>query len=702
MEKKIFLSMGVILLLSNNIYGKSQNLDSITVTANKMEENIKDIPQSITIFTDVEIEQKGIKSIKDLIKYIPNLSSAFLDNEKVNFRGINNSNYTNANPIVIYIDGIPHSNMYGFDKSILNVLRVEVLRGPQGTIYGKDSMGGVINIVTKEPSNTLKGSISAQYGTDNYQETAFDVSSPIIENKLFLGLNGAYSQSDGYGTNHHPDQKKDANEKEKYLFNIKLNYNPSDNLNIKLKASKNSDVRYGIEGGIVPLNANINSYKKEDFKNVSYDEDMNKKAKSDAQALHINYDFKDMKFQALTTHKKSHDFVNADLDYSDNALYKDLYIIFDRESKNISQEFRLSNNSDDLRWVAGIYYEKDKFDINRNGARFPAFMLNNPFGEGVNVQTNAISQNNSNTIASFGQVIIPFLDDYELTLGGRYQRIKKKIDLNYYFLPVGTTTGNPANTLNDEQQWNTFLPKIAISYKLNNDLNSYFSVTKGYLAGGYNTFAGSGTTEQNKFDAQKSTNYELGIRGDLLNNSLYLSAAMFYMDIKDLHINSFDFSTSTSYVSNASKAYSKGLELELGYLVNDNWSIDSSFGIIKAKYDEYIDSIGNNNKDNHIEMTPSHTANIGVTYFNDNGVYGRFDIKNQGRIYFNNGNTQKENRYTTANIKLGYLFDNWNIYTYVNNITDESYLTTHNQMITGNILTFGEGRFVGVGAKYSF
>ncbi|MBM9617042.1 TonB-dependent receptor plug domain-containing protein [Desulfobulbus rhabdoformis] len=177
--KAISLSITASLLFENIIYAKDTiTLDSVTVTANKIEEDIKDIPQSITVMTDVEIEERGIKDVRELIEFIPNLSST----GTINFRGLNSSTFTSTSPMVIYIDGVPYSHMWGFDKTVSNILRVEVLRGPQGTIYGKDSMGGVINIVTKDPSNTTEGGATAEYSSYNTKETSFDVSTPLLNN----------------------------------------------------------------------------------------------------------------------------------------------------------------------------------------------------------------------------------------------------------------------------------------------------------------------------------------------------------------------------------------------------------------------------------------------------------------------------------------------------------------------------------------
>ncbi|MCH9812654.1 MAG: TonB-dependent receptor [Epsilonproteobacteria bacterium] len=683
-QKTLSYSIATSLLFGNLLYAQeSQSLDIVTVTANKMEENIKDIPQSITVMTDVEIEERGIKNISDLIEYIPNLNSS----GTINFRGLNYSPFTNTSPMTIYVDGVPYTHMWGFDKTISNILRVEVLRGPQGSIYGKDSMGGVINIVTKDPSNTLEGSISAEYGSHNTKETAFDISSPLIDNKLFVGINGFYSQSDGDVTNHYVGSRGDkANEKDRYLGNVKLLYKPTDNLSVKFQVSKENHTRHGLEGVAVPRDTDINIYERDDFKDVTYDQESYRKDKSNTQSLHADYDFDGMTLSSLTTHKVSGIDAHLDADKSYGTPRDGAYYYMEFDTKNLTQEFRLSSDSKRLRWVTGVYFEKEENDI----------VVHSVFPMGGNVFVyDASSENTSNIMATFGQVIIPFSEDYELTLGGRYQSIKKKIDLEQRFYPQGNL-GDPNFILDEDKTMNAFLPKVALSYKINNDLNSYFSITKGYLAGGYNYNASDGRAV-NSFDAQKSTNYELGMRGDLLDNRLYLSAAIFYMDIKDLQVFSMDESGIRS-ASNAGKAHSQGIELELGYTINDNWRIDSALGLVEAKYDDYITTNGIDLKDEKIQKTPSHTANIGVSYFNDNGVYGRFDIKNQGKIYFDETNKYKGNSYTLANIKVGYLFDDWDIYAYAHNVTDESYITDG----TVNSVTFGDGSFISVGAKYTF
>ena len=228
--------LSISLVASSFLFASNDTiiLEEVTVSANKMEENIKDIPQSISVINEKEIEEKEIQNISDVIKQIPNLSSTFMYSERVNFRGINTSVFTNNNPVVIYIDGIPHSSVYGFDASLQNAQQIEVLRGPQGALYGKDSIGGVINVITKKPKNELNGFIGAEYGTNNFMQTSFNTNGAVIPDKLFLGINGKVGKDDGWQTNHNENQEKDSTRKEFHQLNTNLHYNATDNFSIGL------------------------------------------------------------------------------------------------------------------------------------------------------------------------------------------------------------------------------------------------------------------------------------------------------------------------------------------------------------------------------------------------------------------------------------------------------------------------------------
>ena len=677
-------------------------LEEVTVSANKIEENIKDIPQSISVVNEKEIEEKEIQNISDVIKQIPNLSSTFMYSERVNFRGINTSVFTNNNPVVIYIDGVPHSSVYGFDASLQNTQQIEVLRGPQGALYGKDSIGGVINIITKKPKNELNGFVGTEYGTNNFIQTSFNTNGAVIPDKLFLGINGKVGKDDGWKTNHNENQDKDSTKKEFHQLNTNLHYNATDNFSIALNIFNDKDYKYGFEGGAVPQTQNINDYKRKDFKDENFETDSYMKNKSKAQSLKMEYLFDgNTSLTAITANKNIDIDGTWDVDYGNNPNYDGMSMFQDAKSKNFSQEIRLSGENNKFRYITGIYFEKDSFDFDNYGMEYPSYLIGDPLGTRIGAKFNSISQANSSTYAAFGQVIIPFLESYELTLGGRYQKIKKEMDLDYYFNPINISA-NPIFQFDEENTWNSFLPKVAVSKKFDDKLTTYISASKGYLPGGYNNFASSGTEEENRFDAQTSINYEIGVKDSLLNDNLVLAGSIFYLDIEDIHVYSTDRTTGMMYTSNAGQADSKGIELEIAYSINNNWKVDTSIGVMKARYSNYIDSNGEDNKNNKIERTPSHSANIGLSYYSNGGFYGRFDIQNQGDMFFNAQNSLKQDSYTVANAKIGYLFDDFDIYTYAKNITDEDYIVALEEMAEFRQLTYGKGRFLGAGIKYSF
>ncbi|AXX86201.1 TonB-dependent siderophore receptor [Malaciobacter marinus] len=673
---------------------KSTNLNSITVTANKIEENIKDVPQSITVLDETTLQEKGIKTVIDVINQVPGMYAAnSTSGTYINFRGLNTSLFTNNNPVVVYINGIPMANRYNFNPALANVQRVEVLRGPQGTLYGKDAIGAVINIVTKEANNYYNGSLTLEYGSNNYNLANFYINGPIIKDRLFWGLNGNFQKDDGWIKNTYPGMNDHANRQNSRKVNTYFLYKPTDRLSLKLNLTDEHEKKHWSNGYSQSDQIDVSDANRDDAEHFSFDVPTVEILDTQAQSFQAKYAFNNFDFSSLTTHKKFNIDGEYDADYSDNPAFKELYQMNKSETKSWTQEFRLSStNSEDFRWVAGLYFEDEKLDNGPYGMQFNMM--------GTKMVQDAQSITNSKTQALFGQVTIPFYEDFELTLGGRYQRIKKDIDLDMYMLPVGVS-GPAMNHFNDEKTWNTFLPKLALSYKINEDWTTYTSISKGYMPGGFNYFAMNDDKDANSFEAQKSTNYEIGLKGSFDKTDLTLS--IFRMDIKDVHVYK-SLSTSVWLTDNAKKAYSQGVELEISHYPNSNWELTSAFGFTDAKYKEY-DAGDAKYDDEKIQLTPEYTARVGIGYFNPSGFYSRADINLQGPTYFfhdSKNKMDKQDNYITTNVKLGYKYKDWDFYAYANNIFDEKYVTAFDTAGGMSRITFGDPRKIGVGLRYSF
>lgn len=696
---KIVLSLATALVLSNSVYAQDvSTLDAITVTANKIEENIQDIPQSITVIDEVMLEEKGIKNISDVINEIPNMRTGHSSGVEVNFRGLNVSTFTNNNPVVIYIDGVATSSRYGFDASMVNVERIEVLRGPQGTLYGKDAIGAVINVITKNPTNTTTGTISLEYGSENYKQGTFNINTPLVKDKLYLGVNAEISSDDGWITNDYNGDAKVSKEKD-YRLSTSLLYKVNNQLSTKLMLNKEQTNDYFDNRQRLAGANDISKFSRDDAKHVTSDMPTHEKNDITSQSFDITYRANDFTLNSVTTHKKSNFVGTYDADFSNTSIEVGLSQYNNFEEEIYTQEFRISSNNAGIRWIGGIYLDKEDRIQKPYGFEFPNY---DPvtFAYIGNYFMNADSKTENTTQAVFGQTMIPFSEKFEVTLGGRLQKITKKMDQQTYFAPLNTTAA-PIYTLNEKKSWNTFLPKVALTYKISENFTQYVSVSKGYMPGGYNYFASSGTADDNSFEPQETTNYEVGIKGVL--NDVSFSASIFKMNITDLHV--YEATGGGVYLtSNAKKAHSQGIEFDFNYFPTDNLEISGAIGFIEAKYDDY--DTGTTKFDGEtIEKTPSHTANLSVAYHHPSGYYGRVDVKNSGEVnYHDDGNNKfvKDDGYTLANIKAGYRVGQFDMYAYVKNLTNEEYINTYFSTSSQSVVTFNDPRMIGVGLKYKF
>jgi len=697
----IFKSSIISLVVSVNLYANdtttNKKLDEVTVTANKIEENLQYVPQSISVIDGEILQEKGITDIMGIVKEIPNMSDIPDHGTMINFRGLNSSMFTNNNPVVIYIDGVPTSDRMGYDVSLSNVERVEVLRGPQGTLYGKDAIGAVINIITKEPTNTLSGNLGFEYSSNNTMLGTFNINGPIIEDKLYFGLNGKSKNSDGWVTNSLKNDDK-ANNSTDNKYSGYLLFKPSDNLSAKLTLSKYDVKKDWGANHTLPGASLINEFNRKGAEVSSFDVDAFENTKVDSQSLNINYDLNGLNFSSVTTHKKLDLDSDFDSDYGNNPMFAGLKQFNYTENEEWTQELRLSSFENEIKWVTGLYFDKGDRSQGPYGMEYPMY---DPitFAFLGNYSSDAYSKSKSTTQALFGQAIIPITQKIDLTLGGRYQRIKKDIDLKMYNNLIGANQ-MLMQSLNGKKNWSAFLPKVAFSYKMNDTLTSFASVSKGYMPGGFNYFSMTGNQDENSFKPQTSVNYEVGVK--TVFDDLVLNASIFRMDIKDIHI--YKQENGMFLTDNADKAHSYGLEVDFNYFPTDEIEISGAVGLIKAKYDDY--NAGSKKYDGEkIENTPSYTANLGIAYYHPTGYYGRLDTKAIGpNSFFNSGFQKFESQGSSffADVKVGYKYKDFDIYSFVTNLTNEEYMTSYKNNGMVGIATFNDPRAFGLGLKYSF
>jgi len=677
----------------------SLTLDEITVTANKRKENIQEVPVAVTTLTETDLEDAGVLGVEDVIDFVPNMTFKTSFNAGVfetNFRGLRLSQFTGKNPVVIYIDGIAQDTDVNYGTDIFNVERVEVLRGSQGTLYGKNAIGGVINIISKKPGNTFDSKVTAEtaeYGT--YRFSAYS-NGPVVKDRLFFGLSGTYYETDGYMDNDDPAGGT-FDGQERSRFQSRLRWLPTDRLEMNFHA--------GISQKKYDSNNTIDASTGEVSYHASKNPDDFCETDSFDSALNIGYETDSFDVTSITSYSHS------SIDMSQDQRYVNMAMTMPVASRDaytdiFSQELRIQSpeNKEGIKWIGGLYYTTEKSDWDKCGMIYQTKAM-----LGYDTFYNWADKLDDQVVAGFGEVTFPLPGRLAFTVGLRYERTHKEMDYRYEVVRADTMELLPADpfgsanpvlvTYNVDDDWDALLPKGVLSWTVNKNAMIYASVSQGYLAGGFN-WSGH-VKEEAKFDEQTSVDYELGAKTSWFDNRLILNANLFYMDIKDMHV--YYAPDPVTYItSNAGEAHSTGAEIELRALPVHGLDIRAALGIVQAEYDEYINTSSNDCSGNMLEGTPDYTLNLAVQYRFDSGLYLKAGMQAYGAYYFNDANTISQRSVEIYNAKIGYERDGWDLYLYVDNMFDEEYFSYGRESASGITGNVGQPQTFGILASLRF
>ncbi|WP_320044372.1 TonB-dependent receptor plug domain-containing protein [uncultured Desulfobacter sp.] len=332
---------------AENTEGKKEvQLGDITVTAQKTEENLRDVPMSVSVFNDLVLEDQEIKDLEDLSYYVPNF---FLMGDgggsgQPSMRGISMDMATASSSVGLYVDGVPTINSVGFMALMNGVERVEVLRGPQGTLYGKNAQAGVINIITKKPGNEQEGQVYAELGEDNKHEVGVGLRTPIIKDKFYMGLTGRFYEKDGYLKNTYSNNI--ADDRKNYFGKLYLRLTPTDRLDISLISS-----RYETDNDAI--SRNLISAK--NYLEIESDMNQSSDISLETYALNISYQFDNFTLESITSYQEKELDSLIDSDFSAEEL---MYYCVNIPYETLTQELRLKGENGKLKWLAGLYADK--------------------------------------------------------------------------------------------------------------------------------------------------------------------------------------------------------------------------------------------------------------------------------------------------------------------------------------------------------
>lgn len=562
------------------------------------------------------------------------------------------------------------------------------MRGPQGTLYGRNTSGGVVNITTEKPNNQQSLKVSSSFGNFSSTLNQLAFNQPLSEN-LFVRLSGSYGSREGFIESTTLDRDLDG--RSDLALRGQLRWQPSPQWNIDFSASY--DLYNDGQQLLVPFNSR-NPFQ------VDYDEEGQFVLKTNTQSLSAVYETSSLKFTSISSRRYwEQDPYEIDGDYSALPLIVGLA----RDNQiNYSQEFRLQSNDgqNPWQWTVGLFlgYQERNVDI---GFRvLPDAVV--AFGApevGENLQ---LAELDSTTAALFGQTTYNFNEKFSLTAGLRYEHNSRSMNRRRVFRSdSGEFPLSPE--IDVEESWDQFLPSLVAEYRFSEQLFGYGKIARGYKGGGF-SYA-TDNPEFTKFDPETSWSYELGLKSSWFNDKLLANLSVFYTQVDNYQIDRAVDQFST-VVFNASEVDIYGAELELRINPLDGFDIIAGFGYTNATFGDFIDPVnGVNLENNRVIFTPELSYNLALQYRQpQGGFFGRLELVGSGIVYFNELNTLKQDPYILLNGTVGYEFsENFGIYLYGRNLLDTEYFISAVDFGQSGVLgAVGEPRTWGVRVRAKF
>ena len=665
---------------------KSYALPTITVTADKRATEMQKTPMAITVITEQEIQDAGIKTVQDVLRHVPNVTSfTTLGGEsRMSFRGAVTADGTRTSPLILYVDGVPVDTYFNFDANLMDIERVEVLRGPQSAIYGKNALGGVINIISKKPNNTYAGKVTTYVESEGSYGTGATVSGPLKEDKLFFSLSARHDYDNGYMKNDDDRRNYERTERVKGLLRL----TPTDRAEINL----HMDYTAGRDG-FYPFTSGQGAPMRNDASNSDYQHD-----NTFNTALHGKFDTDTLTFESISTYRKEN------LDYQID--YFSIMPPIEEAQKGTrrseaTQEFRLRSpdGASGLTWLLGVYGSYSDMDTHKFAANMNMVIPMPPPFPPMSIPYTYANPSREFTkeIAPFGQISVPITEALKLTAGLRWDYTERDFSLSY-----NDNFGSDVHTrLSDS--WDELLPKVTLSYQITDNHMVYAGVGRSFIPGGYNW---SSTTGENlTYDSETAWNYETGIKTAWLDNRLNVDLTLFYNDFKDMQVMTWVGPGVSDYAAdNAGAASSYGAELEINARLTQGLTADVNLGYTHAEYDNYktMDPVlGEISFDgNRVQFTPKFTASAGLTYRHENGFFVRGDMNYYSNMYWDYENTTKRPAVTTVDARIGYEGETIEAYAYGRNIFGERYQTHY--MPLSKVGMVAEPQIFGIELSYKF
>ena len=562
----------------------ASELGDIVVTANKYNQNLQTLSAAVTAITAEKIDELNVRDRTDLTASAPNSLIAETGShmtDLINIRGMFPATPFEATSLFLY-DGVPIYG-YGMNPMYLNDLeRIEILRGPQGTLYGRNALAGVVHVISRKPNNIPSYNLGLTFGNYQDKKISFGISAPITGEELFARASGYYSSRAGFFTN--TFSSKEAGGSTGYGGTVNLRWFPSSVFSAELFSTFES-----IDESIWPFASDPVTALSKPYE-FSANLDNSIKKKNLIGALKLAYHTDLFTIRSTTSYQS---ISNLEWKYDGDFSPYDVLGFEETTPSNVfTQELRLESSDDasPLRWTAGMFFSQDSQD-NQYDA-----ILGKDWATQIGIPISPLYQytqgkESSKGIAGFAQLTYKFLERCTATIGIRYEKQTMEINTTTRFLynnappPLPFPPFNQIDTTDISKSFTFVSPKISFGYQFDEQMMAYVSASRGFNGGGFNT---GGNDIIPFYEPEHTWNYELGWKATLLENTLRVNADVFLIDWNRQQLLVIgDLSSPMQTITNAGKTVSKGAELELSIVPMRGLSIDVSAGYLNAKLDSY-------------------------------------------------------------------------------------------------------------------
>lgn len=704
--------------------GSVTNLETVKVTARRYEETLQDVPIAVTALTARALTDNNVQNLADLQGLVPNLqigpTQGTTSTLTVYLRGIGQNNpLWGFDPEVgLYLDGVYIARPQGALLNVFDVDRIEVLRGPQGTLYGKNTVGGAINFISKPLPTHETGSVTATLGMHATRDLKVDYGNASKDGVWRFRVAAATLHHGGYGHDlltGSPNSNQNVN-----AARVSLGYFPSSTFNAQVEldgVSDHSNPAGGQRLAIIPFDPAHTPQLSNPW-NTQSDQPPVNLSNSGGGALTLRWMPSDnWEFKSITAYRSSNTNMNIDVDTLPVSI-ADNNLIY--HSHQFSQELQaLYDNGSDLHGVMGVYY----FNGYAGGVNKYALLALPPYQQlGYSLYVGSGGSVDTHSLAAYADYTWRFAPRWSLEAGARYTHESKTAIIQNYTYPNATFTTPNGVQANFEGSTaaNNLSPKLTLGWKASDAVNLYATASTGFHSGGYNIQANCTAIPQSCRPIRNETllNYELGAKMSFFGGRLMLNSALFHALYHNIQL-----SVYTSYVqpngqrgffgdfTNAGKATIDGMENEFAWQMGDRWTLSGNLSYLHPRYTQYIS--GGVNIAATSKFTYAPKWNGGLTLWKHfplaggGDVAARLNVTYQTLAYFDQNLSPVLAQGAYGLVNAGVIWHTGGAWTYSlegSNLADKHYRTSGFNIIALGMITgyYGPPRMITMAARYRF